>query len=863
MSSTTEPIVRKQLAPRWVKLLGFILLIVVLSASALFLIGLVIEKKVKSVIIAEINEQVTVPIKVDGGIKLSLIKHFPNASLTFSQVSIDDIHKKGSKKLLAVEEFSLMCNIFSLWSNEIEFNRLLVRQGEINLSRNAKGDWNYSIFKEDTAGKSNSLAIQLRKADFRKVKFTYTDKVQHTNLQLFFEQAQMSGNFSETNFSLDTKAEFLVTKFSTKEDFLLEGKKVNVNFVLDVNRTTGKYRFKEGNVRLDEVNFAIDGFFATRHTETELDFTLKNKGADMQQLFSLMPARYKENFVEAKGSGAYSLEATIKGVYGKSSSPDVVLKAELKDSEIQLGKYNKFLKNINAKATYAIDKNGYDQLQISNFNCTLNNKPFQFKLALKDLINPSFDFYANGTLHLAELSSFISDTIVQDIDGTILFNQFHLTGKKSDFTDIANSSLKGSGQFQLSGIEFRQNEITYGNINGLLKYDNDRLEAQNLTLNMLNSDFDFSGDIQNLFAFIYNLSENRVANQTVLGVNGKLTMKSLNLSSLIETYDKRKLKDVASKRDKLNIAEVFNMRGNLNVAIEHFVYQKMKFEELNTSLQVSPGIIRINQLNAVAMGGDVRASGLISFVDNRDLNINCNISAIGLDLPTIFQQVNNFGQITLTDRHLKGTLTTAVALNATWRDYKNIDQETLAAIIDFSIKDGRLLNFEPLKAASKFIRVSELEDIRFAELSNTIKIANKRFDIPEFEIKTSALNLMFFGFHYFDNHVDYHLKINLHKLLAQKFNRQNSNNIQYIENDPYEGVNVYLLLQGPLDNLSIKYDKASSRNKLKDDFKKEKDVLKNLLNNSPVKVDETEKKREDKYFDTQSPPEFIDFDDKN
>jgi hypothetical protein len=63
--------------------------------------------------------------------------------------------------------------------------------------------------------------------------------------------------------------------------------------------------------------------------------------------------------------------------------------------------------------------------------------------------------------------------------------------------------------------------------------------------------------------------------------------------------------------------------------------------------------------------------------------------------------------------------------------------------------------------------------------------------------------------------------------------------------------------------LKIKYDKASSRNKLKEDFKKEKDVLKNLLNNSPIKVDENEKKREEKYFDTQSPPEFIDFDDKN
>jgi hypothetical protein len=332
---------------------------------------------------------------------------------------------------------------------------------------------------------------------------------------------------------------------------------------------------------------------------------------------------------------------------------------------------------------------------------------------------------------------------------------------------------------------------------------------------------------------------------------------------LIDAFDKKKIKDIAPKKQKLNIAEVFNMRGNLEVSVEQFTYLKMKFEELNASLQISPGLIRINQLNTVAMGGDVQTKGLISFINNKDLNINCDISAVGLDLPIIFKQADNFGQTTLMDKNLKGKLTSAMSLNATWKDYKTLDQESLTAIIDFSIKEGRLLNFEPLKAASKFIRVSELEDVRFAELTNTIKIANKRFDVPEFEIKTSALNLMFFGYHYFDNTVDYHLKVNLHKLLAQKFNRNNNADLQYIESDPYEGVNIYLSLLGPIDNLKIKYDKASSRNKLKEDFKKEKDVLKNLLNNSPIKVDENEKKREEKYFDTQSPPEFIDFDDKN
>jgi hypothetical protein len=284
----------------------------------------------------------------------------------------------------------------------------------------------------------------------------------------------------------------------------------------------------------------------------------------------------------------------------------------------------------------------------------------------------------------------------------------------------------------------------------------------------------------------------------------------------------------------------------------------MDFSSLNTNIQLVPGLVRVNSLSAEAMGGEVKMRGLFSFTDNNSLNINCDISAVDMDIPKIFKQCENFGQSTLTDKHLKGTVSASVAMNATWLNYKELDQNTLTAIVDFNIKNGELIKFEPLRAASKFIRVEELEDIRFADLSNTIKIANKRMDIPQFEIKSSALNLIFSGYHYFNNNVDYHIKVNLHKVLAQKFNR-NLADVQYMEQDPYEGLNLFLSMSGPIDNLKIKYDKPATRNKIKEDFKKEKEELRNLIKGITPNMDENEKKREEKYFDVKRQPQFMDF----
>lgn len=121
-----------------------------------------------------------------------------------------------------------------------------------------------------------------------------------------------------------------------------------------------------------------------------------NEGKDIQKLFALLPEKYRANFANADGSGEYSISADVKGVVSKTSFPKVNVSADLKNSELKLGTYNKLLKNVNASAKYESDENGNNKITISNFNCTLNDLPFNFKLTLTNLSNPSFDFYANG-----------------------------------------------------------------------------------------------------------------------------------------------------------------------------------------------------------------------------------------------------------------------------------------------------------------------------------------------------------------------------------------------------------------------------------------------------------------------------------
>ena len=766
--------------------------------------------------------------------------------------------RKG-QNLLNVKEFSLLCNVFSLFGNKIELSKILVRDGDINLYKDDQGKMNFDIIKPSSGDASKSdLGVQLRKAEIRNVHFTYLDKMLASFSDVHLKDVQLKGNFSSSQFDLQSTITGRVNEITTSGQQYMVKRNLKADIILEVNNNTHRFTFKKGNISIEDNEFSVSGFFAVLKTGTQLDFTLTNQGKDIKKLVGLIPEKYRQAFDEAEGTGQYAISATIKGNLTNITGPQVRVDADLINSEIKLGRYNKLLKKVNAKAKYEMDAAGNDKIVISNFDCTLNELPFNFKLSLTKLSDPDFDFYAQGVLHLSEISSFVPDSIMHDLGGTISFDNFRLKGRKRDFTDVNNSTLTGGGEFRMKDIEFQQGGISYGNINGLLKYHDQVIEADNLTANFLSNQANFTGNITHLPAFIYNLSVNRSANNVVLGVNGKLKLKTLNLSGIMDAYNKKNHPQ-AMPKGKIDLREIVNMQGNLDIDMEKFIFRKMEFDNVTGNLQVSPGIIRCNNVQSNTMGGQMQINGNVVFGDDYSINLVYDVRAIGLSIPTIFYECEGFGQTVLSERHLKGTLDAAVSFNATWNNYNTLNQDKLSAIVDFDIKNGELIKFEPLKAASKFIRVEELEDIKFASLHNTIKIGNRRMDIPRFQIESSALNLMFEGTHYFNDSIDYHIKVNLHKLLAQKFNRR-LNDIQYMEEDPYEGLNLYLSMSGTLSNPKIKYDKGSAKKKVKDDFKSEKQNLKNLMHNTAPKIDENEKKKEERYYDVKETPKFMDFD---
>lgn len=834
-------------------LIALISVIIILPLAAI-ITAFVLEDSIKSQIVTEVNKQLAVPVKVSGKINFTVLKYFPNAALEFEQVTINNKLKVGEKQLAEVQSFSLLFSLSDIIKNKFTIHSIALKNGSVNIVNDKDGNSNLDILKDGKESKQDA-EIKINRVLLSNIKISYNDFKSSFTVGSRIRKLQLDGDFTAANFKLKSKGDFFVEKIAAGENQLISNKQLNVDIILNINNYWKEIAINKAELSIEKNPFDISGNFKFEQNKSTVFLIAKTEGDNIADLIALLPQNLRKTFEDTNGKGPFELSIKVDGEISKLQSPMVTVKAKLKDAVVELPKVKKELKHVFAEIEYGSNKGGTDYLNITDCRSQISSASFRFSLFLKNLPEPDFLFDANGTLYLSELGAFVPDTIMKNFSGNIIFKNFNIAGTVKDLNEKPeNIFANGSGNFTLQDIAFEAGSVKYKNINGLITYSAQNLSAKNLKISFLNTDAVFNGNVSGLAPFASALANRKPMNNLVLDADGDLKINKLDLSELIKTYSSA---ESEKNKSKLDIKNVFRMNGNLLLSIQQFIYNKMNFNNLQISLTLSPLHLRLNKFSTQTMGGTVNGNGYFVFVGERDLLMNFGAELNDIDITSVFNETENFGQNTLTAKNISGTTNAKVYLKNTWKNYEVIDEDNLNAIIEFEIKNGRLKDFEPVKAASKFIKIEELSDIKFSDIKNRLSIYNRTVFIPSFEIKSNAVNLIFSGEHHFDNTVDYHFKVNLRRLLANKFNR--SGREQYIENDPYDGLNIYLSLTGNLANPTVKYDKASANAKIKDDWKGEKDILKNLFNKEKVTKKE---KREEKYFQIEEKPVFMDFEEE-
>ena len=82
-------------------------------------------------------------------------------------------------------------------------------------------------------------------------------------------------------------------------------------------------------------------------------------------------------------------------------------------------------------------------------------------------------------------------------------------------------------------------------------------------------------------------------------------------------------------------------------------------------------------------------------------------------------------------------------------------KRSLSGVVSFTLKNGELIDFGPIKTIQKFVfKRRNLDHIYFEPVSNTLTIKNGKVNIPEMSIQSTAINLSLNGTYAFESGTD-------------------------------------------------------------------------------------------------------------
>ena len=595
---------------------------------------------------------------------------------------------------------------------------------------------------------------------------------------------------------------------------LFKDKKIEFVCNLTIDDEKSSVEFPLTEIKINNSIFSGEG--RINYKEHLYKMLLKANNTNFKTILPLLPNSVSQSFTPYKSEGEAHFNLTIEKNNQVDSSPKIDINFGCKNVSLREPKTNINFTNISflGSFTNGDKKNNLSSvLTFKNLKGKFENHIFEGELKYENFDNPHIETYFKGELPLSFLLQFNKNNKIKNVKGTLNLD-VKIKALQEDLINNRQEKINSSGQIEIKNINLENDNAFYNfkNLNGIFVFNKSDIAFSDFTGQINNSDFKLNGYLHGFFDYFFN-------KKGKISAFAQLQSNTIDFNHLIETSSQN---DTLVEIDNEYLR---NISFNLDANVKMIKWGKFNFKNSSGTLKHNNLLFTAPKIIAEIGGGGFNISGSLDSRNKKNILLNVNTSINGIKIDSIFYYFNNFNEDFITYNNLKGQLylnsTTTLSLNK----YLNLVPKTLTSDLDIKIKNGKLVDFEPMQNLSKFIDEESLKNIYFDELSDQIHIENEKINIPELKINSSVSNIKLKGTHTFDQHFYYQLKIPIKNLNPTKKIEAES---AYEEGK--DGPILHLIISGTTDNYIIKFDKKATseiiKTKVKEEIKDIKEVIK-------------------------------------
>jgi len=803
------------------KILKYIASISITLVLILYILSLIFEREISGVFLRELNKNLNTTVQT-GRLNFSLLRRFPNPSIELHDIFIKSPEpevKNASYNypdtLLYARKMVLTLKITGLMHKNYIIDRIDIDQGKINLCKGESGKLNASIWEKTTRVDTSSMSLSINNVNISNSSFSYSNPGTGFLIIGIINSSANKLVIADRYTDLKSKSAFILSNLKISSKYQMSGPyTVRLNTGMKISRDS--ILIDRSTLDINDIKFEGDCTIET--IARELAISMETNNTSIISVAEILPEGVKSFIHNNDITGQMSGSIYVNGKYDKGAPLLMTASLDINKAKMKIPSRDIYLDDIATTADLTMDLNKSNKssvFQAERFIAQLSGTKVSGSFSVRNFINPIIDIIATGSFQSARVTEMINIEGLQSSAGNIRLNA-RLKG-------VIPSGSKGPGR----GMQELHHSVNMG-LNAVdLNLPGFSDEIKNIHGNIMIADNIWLDDLS------MNVYDHNIALRGMISGFDRWLSKEDDLLEVTaglwsDKIDVNLFRDMFTGEKSAAGDRKTKIKLNLSLICDSITIGNFRASLFEGNILYMPGLMDISSFSLSSLGGSLAGNAVVSGFRDNDYTIRGWFDIKNIDISETFSVFDDFRQDYIKSENLEGNITGNISMSASADKNFKINKEGLVFNGEYSILDGKLVEFEPAYKLSKFVELKELERIEFSKLENELIINNEMVIIPRMDISSSAFNISLEGNHAFSGDYEYHVKVLLSELLSKKKNATVSE-FGVIEDDRLGRTSLYLRIDGDKNGSKVSHDSEALRAGIKEDIIHEKQTIKSIL----------------------------------
>ena len=744
-------------------LIGFLILIVVLLAAVAaipFFFKDEIVAKVKEVANENLNA------KVDfGDFDISIFSTFPNFKLDIEKLSVIGKGAFDKDTIVYVDELNLELDINSVLDGKKYKVNSFEADGMVLNALWTKDGKNFTltdVMLPDTAATPEPVEPEEAGDPFAMV----FEKYALNNARIVYDDPSIPYRMELTNmnhsgsYTLDGDQHIMSTKTDMEAltvDFdgvsYIKKAKTNITADLIMDLATWKFTFKNNEFNFNNVALGLDGWFSMPDEGFGMDLKFNAKRTEFKDLFTMIPAVYREDMKDVKTTGKFEMNGHLKGMFTDSLMPAFGFNLKVINSSFRYPSVPKAVNNINIDLAINNLDGVFDHtvIDLNKLHAELGQYPIDMDMHIK---TPESDAAIKGNIKAMLKLDVIGEVMPlekgEEYHGTVNA-VIGLKGRYSAIEREEYDKFDAHGTLELTDIQYKAAGMPDVLITkAVLAFAPQFLDLSTFESKIGNSDLSMKGKIENYLAYYLRdetLKGNFVISSTFFDVNQFMSEGPADTAAAVTT---------ASADTSAGAVEIpKNIDFVLTSDLKRIKYDTYDITNFGGQLIMKDGVLKFVNNSFKLLDADFKLSGQYHALDIKKPYADLKFEVKNLDIPKAYANFNTIKKLAPICENTEGKLNLILDVKNNFTPNMDVDYNSIDGKGTLFIQQAKVKESKFTKGLAAAVKNDKFNNLELKDLKIYFTIAKGKLNVQPFDLKISKSKAKVNGWNSLDGKMDY------------------------------------------------------------------------------------------------------------